>query len=186
MGRYRCSEHGIEYNGVCPACRDEKAEEDRQSIIEGLSELAETRAEQAEEVKQSLEDVAYKQANPGDYQCPECLFITLKRGASRCPMCRSSIPREYWERVAEQERIQAERAAKIQAEQRAAREAGLEAFKKAAQKATREKLEVKRRNDEVEVVLMLFVMLVLVSIMILSPVPPAVREIIETIMRWIN
>lgn len=184
MGRYHCYEHGIEYNSVCPACRDEKAEEDRQEIIDGLSE-------QTKETKKSLEDMAYKQANPGDYQCPECLYITLKKSASRCPTCRSSISTAHWERVLEQERVEKERAAKIlaefQAEQRAAREAAQEVAKKVEQRAAREKLEAEeRQNDEFKVALMLLAILVLVSIMILSPVPPAIREIVEIIRRWIS
>lgn len=51
----------------------------------------------------------FKQQNPGDYECPECLFITLKRGASRCPMCQAVIDKGHWTPIYEAERLTKER-----------------------------------------------------------------------------
>lgn len=50
----------------------------------------------------------YKRDNPGDYECPACLYITLLRGASRCPHCQATVPSNYWPPIYEQERIEAE------------------------------------------------------------------------------
>ena len=44
-------------------------------------------------------EAQHTRANPGDYDCPHCLYTTLKRGASRCPICHGSVDVEYWERV---------------------------------------------------------------------------------------
>ncbi len=101
-----CAVHNIDYKHSCPECRREDEERDRQAIIDGLSDLAESREAQ-------LEDLAYKQANPGDYTCPGCKFITLKHEAVRCPKCRWDIPPEYWSaiRAAKEAKIKAAAAA---------------------------------------------------------------------------
>jgi len=111
VGRYRCSTHNVEYNNSCPECRHEEIAESQQNLVDGLSELLEARESATEEIKECLEDLAYKQANPGDYRCPECLFITLKRNSRRCPKCLSNISGEYWKETFEKERIKAEQEA---------------------------------------------------------------------------
>lgn len=83
----------------CPECREveERAEKDRKE-----RRAAEERLEAA------LEEAEYDRANPGDYECPECLFITLRRGASRCPKCQANVPSGYWSPIFERERRDAE------------------------------------------------------------------------------
>src|SRR3954451_14837991 len=68
------------------------------------------------EVRQSLSELAHKRANPGDYECPHCLYISLKNRASRCPKCHGHIDREYWDGVREKERVSAERNAERERE----------------------------------------------------------------------
>ena len=91
----RCRIHG-EYTGsYCDECRDAeaRAEEHRAEMLEKLDEA--TAANQ---------DLVYKFRNPGDFQCPACKLITLKRGASRCPICHIDIEPDFWTAVAERER----------------------------------------------------------------------------------
>jgi len=64
-----------------------------------------------EELRQSLTELAQKRANPGDYECPHCFYVTLKNRASRCPQCHGRIGSEYWEEVREKERVNTERTA---------------------------------------------------------------------------
>ena len=67
---------------------------------------AERHREQAAAARQESE---YRRANPGDYECPQCLYNTLKRGASRCPSCHSDVPDGHWERVQVAQKAAAER-----------------------------------------------------------------------------
>lgn len=81
-----CRTHGKYYDpgdDGCPRCQDAE----------------EATSDQARESAEALADSDYRRANPGDHQCPNCLYITLKRGASRCPQCRGEISRDYWELV---------------------------------------------------------------------------------------
>jgi ribosomal protein L37AE/L43A len=86
-----CSEHGIDYSGhQCPRC----AADEHQARVEELA------SEQLDE----LQRIQYKQANPGDYECPHCKYKTLKRRATRCPTCRESPGEQYWLNVEAKER----------------------------------------------------------------------------------
>lgn len=101
-----CRIHGVEYKyeDGCSECRNAEARQESR-----LSEISD-----------KIEEDSYKRANPGDYKCPDCKYITLLRGASRCPICRTRIGDEYWAEVrrteevaaAEWKRAQPERLAK--------------------------------------------------------------------------
>lgn len=51
----------------------------------------------------------YRAANPGDFECPHCRYTSLKAGASRCPLCRGDVTRDYWEETLATLRVAAER-----------------------------------------------------------------------------
>ncbi len=78
-----CQVHGNygDYYDGCPECRaaEERAEADRK------------------ETKEELSRIAHKHANPGDFKCPHCKFISLKIDASRCPLCHGDIGKDYWQ-----------------------------------------------------------------------------------------
>ncbi len=134
MGRFHCSSHNLEYNSVCPACRDEQAEADRSEILESLST-------QTDEMKRQLAYLSYKQGNPGDYKCPECLYVTLKREARRCPVCHSAITKEYWEEIARKAREDAEQRAK---QEKVAKEAAEEEKRRKEERLLQEKKQAEK------------------------------------------
>lgn len=83
-----CRTHGAfydPYGSGCPDCRDVE-----NSTFEATRETN------------------YRRANPGDYQCPHCRYTSLKRMASRCPLCRGKVNDDYWDDVQEKERDRAE------------------------------------------------------------------------------
>ncbi|KKU50259.1 MAG: hypothetical protein A3F53_01675 [Candidatus Zambryskibacteria bacterium RIFCSPHIGHO2_12_FULL_48_10] len=179
MGRYHCSEHGIEYSSVCPACVRDQAEEDRQSILSSLSE-------QTEEVSERLDTLLYKQSNPGDYKCPECYFITLKKGAKRCPMCRSSISEEYWKQVAEKEEETRKRKAEIEEKQRQATEEQKRKAQEEKERIVRGIREAKKEwENKVDLV---FALLIGFGLLILFVVAIAftLQEVANKIMSWFS
>lgn len=97
-----CQTHGRfddYFDRGCPACRDaeEREELDREEMRSSLSEIANTRAN--------------TRTNLGDYDCPYCMQTSLKAGASRCPLCRGEIGRDYWSAVRAREKADAERQA---------------------------------------------------------------------------
>jgi hypothetical protein len=65
-----------------------------------------------EELVRLRELEIYKRNNPGDYQCPECLLISLVRGAMRCPLCHAVVGQGYWPPIYEKEELQAEEKAR--------------------------------------------------------------------------
>ena len=67
---------------------------------------------------EALEGAEYKRANPGDYDCPRCLYTTLKYGASRCPKCHGTVNDVHWKCVREREAAKAERRRKEEARRR--------------------------------------------------------------------
>jgi len=69
----------------------------------------------------SQEEALHKQQNPGDYDCPHCLYRTLKLGASRCPMCHGQIGAEFW-RLIQQDKQRREEQAERERRRRAAEE----------------------------------------------------------------
>ncbi len=83
-----CRTHGKfwdPYESGCPACRDLK-----ESTLEAI------RASD------------YRRANPGEYECPHCRYISLRRMASRCPLCQGTVDDSYWKRVEARERTRDE------------------------------------------------------------------------------
>jgi ribosomal protein L37AE/L43A len=116
MSRY-CRIHGEYsdwYHG-CPDCRE--AEERAEKRAREAEEREEERAQEAEERAREAE---YRYANPGDYKCPACKYITLKRGASACPKCRHIVAQRYWDDVAKAEAKAAEEWKRAEPQRRAA------------------------------------------------------------------
>lgn len=83
---YHCNEHGIDYRqDDCPRC---VAQREHQEILDALEAQTEAQTE-----------AQSKHFNPGDYQCPHCLYTTLIRNASRCPICHGAIDVGHWGRI---------------------------------------------------------------------------------------
>lgn len=93
---YHCSTHDIDHASYdCPRCEAERRHEElleqaRESHEEELqfareSHEAELRSaqERHEEAIAAAEASDYRRANPGDYECPHCKYISLKRGGRR-------------------------------------------------------------------------------------------------------
>lgn len=105
-----CYTHGINHASYdCPRCEAEKRNEE---LVELLDRSIEQAQERHEESARAFQDAEYKRANPGDYQCPECLYVTLKRRAHKCPKCHAAIRSEYWQPIYAREAAQAEEAAR--------------------------------------------------------------------------
>ena len=76
---YYCSKHSISHRSVdCPRCVNEQRHEELLEISEEADERAQERHEEA---IRAMEDSDYKRTNPGDYECPHCKYITLRRTA---------------------------------------------------------------------------------------------------------
>ncbi len=109
MANY-CCRHGCSYGEgrSCPECRADQAEEDRQNILDSLSELSEEKID--------VSELADKLNNPGSYYCPGCSFRSLQYLAKRCPKCHvnvNDIDPEYWDRIMAQEKAQREERERI-------------------------------------------------------------------------
>lgn len=88
-----CNRHDIDYNGSdCPRCI---AEDRHQEVLDTMYE--------------DSRESHYRRANPGDYECPHCKYITLKQGASRCPTCQGEIGSVYWDAIKAQKEAIAEK-----------------------------------------------------------------------------
>ena len=83
-----CKIHGEYYGYVCNDC--------------GLAEA---------ELLNTVAAAAHFQNNPGDYDCPHCLYRSLRRNASRCPLCHGEIEVSHWTDVLAREKAEAEREA---------------------------------------------------------------------------
>ena len=95
-----CGWHDINYSGdKCSRC---VAEERHQDI------LAQAR-ESAEDTTSAIQESDYRRANPGNYECPLCLYVSLRMGASRCPSCHGDVPSGHWAGVFAAEKAMAER-----------------------------------------------------------------------------
>src|SRR5262249_44780340 len=95
-----CSTHGIDYSShECPRC---EAEQRHRELLDAQDAASRQATEQHEERLRAIEDANYRRANPGDYQCPNCGYITLRLDFDRCPLCHGSVKAkdpEYWNRV---------------------------------------------------------------------------------------
>lgn len=111
-----CGRHGIDHSSSdCPRCL---AEERHEELLSSNAETVRVLENLREESIQALEESDRRRANPGDFECPHCRYISLRRDASRCPLCHGSIDSGYWKVVLERERARKE-AARVAAEARA-------------------------------------------------------------------
>jgi len=91
----------IEYSVQCPACREEEAEF-RQTLLELENEIEAQR--QHLRVLELERDELYQRQNPGEYDCPYCLYRKLRTGVTHCPSCHAEITQEQWRPIFEIER----------------------------------------------------------------------------------
>ena len=92
MACIRCGDPSAIFR--CARC--ESIERERQEDAERAERAHEEQLEQLRENAQRAEQAAYARINPGDYDCPACLYRTLKYRATRCPMCRADVGSGYW------------------------------------------------------------------------------------------
>lgn len=92
--------------------RERERERREEEALERDRERQEEQQQRHEELVELRREKIYKHSNPGDYQCPKCLFISLKRGASRCPRCQGDVAPDHWKPIYEAERIEAEERAR--------------------------------------------------------------------------
>ena len=93
--------------------RDEQARAERLALsLEHLNQSKRNAEELLEQSRENAERIADARINPGDYDCPACLYRTLRYRASRCPTCQANVGTEYWDRVDARKKEEAERAAK--------------------------------------------------------------------------
>jgi rubrerythrin len=129
MSWKHCDVHGdyvvSDTFGIMPGCPDclreaEDAQGHRERMLEEAERareeaqlMREEAAERAEEDRKERRRIAaeaeHKRANPGDYECPNCGYITLKRGRPRCPTCQGTVSPEFWPAIYDAERKIAER-----------------------------------------------------------------------------
>lgn len=115
----RCYRHGIDHSGYeCPRCEAEqraeeanrRASERHEESLRHAERLAEEARYEEDRIAQlhadAVRDVAYRTANPGDYQCPHCRFDTLRKNASRCPRCQGTVDKSYWDKVRRYEELE--------------------------------------------------------------------------------
>lgn len=102
-----CGRHSIHYMGrSCPRCDAEERHKELLSATE----------ESVADTVDAMREADYRRANPGDYACPHCKYISLKRGASRCPLCQGEVESDYWSAIQAAEKA----AARAAVEQKAA------------------------------------------------------------------
>lgn len=90
----------MDYAGsTCPRCDAE----------ERHSDLLNATAESAAATVAAAHESDHRRANPGDYACPHCKYISLNYDAARCPLCRGEIGGAYWNDVRAEEKAAAER-----------------------------------------------------------------------------
>lgn len=115
----------------CPICREaggktlgeieedvRESEVDEEQLQEVVEEIRRERKEASERARMEVQEsanraaerAAYLENNPGDYQCPSCGLKSLTRPFTCCPKCQKNIPLGFWEIIAEQEKLTAERA----------------------------------------------------------------------------
>ena len=110
------------FGRLCTACKhrrddDEQRKKDRRSEEDRLERNQEQRkayeARQEEQFERDreerrayaarqeelAEELADREENPGDYECPGCRYVTLRANAWRCPKCHYDIPSSYWDQV---------------------------------------------------------------------------------------
>ncbi len=112
--REYCSRHSVHYAGSrCLRCEAE----DRHREL--LSATEESMAETVRAMRES----DHRRANPGEYKCPHCLYITLRYEAWRCSQCHGEVGYDYWVPIRAHKLAQAEEEAaalQVAAERRVA------------------------------------------------------------------
>ncbi len=85
----RCPKHGGTGwdEGQCDMCQQETIES--------------ARSERERLMANVVAEAAFLQNNPGSYECPACKMVSIKNGASRCPLCQKDLPQQYWEHIRE-------------------------------------------------------------------------------------
>lgn len=161
----RCPDHGSYEGWSCPHCdvikkTEQQNKETRKSLEEHKRYLERSAHQQEEALDNERREAEYRheqliksrereihlRSNPGDYKCEACLYITLRRGASRCPQCHADVNPDYWQRISESERIAEQerlRQSRIAAEEWAKGEP--ERLRQAAKQRKREQLRKTRR-----------------------------------------
>jgi hypothetical protein len=92
-----CQIHGGYDDYGCPDCKRE--EQEQHDARAEQARMLEEQSESLRDIAISTEEAAFRAHNPGDFQCPSCMMISLKRGARRCPLCRSDITPSDWEDI---------------------------------------------------------------------------------------
>lgn len=142
MPMKHCGWHDINYSGrECPRC---VADERHLDILDQAQERDEVTA-------RAIEESDYRRANPGDYECPSCFYVTLKRSAPRCPICRSDVPGDHWAKVfaAEEAKAELKRAREAAEAAEWARNAPAREAAARAAAAAKEAKEKAARNAEI-------------------------------------
>lgn len=142
-GRYSNSGNG------CPDCREVERESGdlNRSILGALERGIEDQAEAERSLADERRQSDYKRANPGDFKCPECKYVTLLIEASRCPMCHASIPAAFWPPKIEQLKLEAERKAeRLRREAEEDRKRREIQSREASERALQDELDSNRRK----------------------------------------
>jgi hypothetical protein len=90
----------------------------------------------------------YTRDNPGEYKCPNCLYITLRSGAMRCPKCQGSVDAGYWNRVEANAKAAEERLRIKEAEAKAEWQRSAPAREAAAREAAERAEQQRAERDE--------------------------------------
>jgi len=146
---WRCHGFDLEYGEECPSCEqiNSREREDR------AAQLAAT-----EDQTDAIERSRYT-PDVGDFICKECMYRTLRRGATLCFQCGARVPDGFWEEIARQE-WEAAQAAQERAESaRAAREAAAAADTVAVAAQTRQTEGVSCLMVAAGLVLLVFIVL---------------------------
>jgi ssDNA-binding Zn-finger/Zn-ribbon topoisomerase 1 len=98
---YHCETHNLDHKSYnCPRCDEEERHQEIASLarltLEASIEAALESERVAIEAKRTARESDFNRANPGEYACPHCKYISLKFEASRCPLCHGVIKSEYW------------------------------------------------------------------------------------------
>lgn len=130
------------------AAREHEQERRREAETRArdAEERERTRRQEAEEERlRSADEAHFRQANPGDYECPHCRYQSLRRSASRCPTCQGSISTSYWTPIFQEEREAAEERRRVQRLADEEWKRGEPERQQRARDAAREKAEAQER-----------------------------------------
>jgi ribosomal protein L37AE/L43A len=109
-----CLTHNVEYSVQCSACGAEEEAKFRRTLLDLEHEIEALR--QHLRLLELERDELYQRQNPGEYDCPYCLYRKLRSGVSHCPSCHAEITQEQWRPIFEIEKALAKEWAKDQPE----------------------------------------------------------------------